>query len=224
MSQVFREDGIVVPVTIITAGPCVVTQIKHKEKDNAESVQIGFGKQKLFRLNKAAQGHLKNLAWDDKFSVRVMRDFKNDNELQKGDVFTVEIFKVGEKVQVIGTSKGRGFQGVVKRHGFHGGPASHGHKDNLRMPGSIGSTGPQRVLKGLRMAGHMGDAQITVKNLEIVAIKPETNELVIKGAVPGAKNGLLLISTLDGKIEIEKTPVSAPEPVVEAEAEVVTNN
>ena len=224
MSQVFKEDGTVVPVTIITAGPCVVTQVKHKEKDNAESVQIGFGKQKLFRLSKATQGHLKDIAWADKLTVKVMRDFKNDNDLKRGDEFNVGIFKVGEKVQVIGTSKGRGFQGVVKRHGFKGGPASHGHKDNLRMPGSIGSTGPQRVLKGLRMAGHMGDAQITVKNLEIIAVNPETNELLLKGAVPGAKNGLLLISTADGKIEIEKVATPAVEEVKVTEVSEVENN
>lgn len=196
MSQVFKDDGTVVPVTIVTAGPCVVTQVKNKDKDNAQAVQIGFGKQKLFRLNKAEQGHLKGLE-NGGYTVRITRDFKNDddNNFKRGDVFTVKIFTPGEKVQVVGQSKGKGFQGVVKRHGFHGGPASHGHKDNLRMPGSIGASGVQRVFKGMRMGGHMGDARVTVKNLEIIAVDPEKNELLIKGALPGARNSLLLITS-----------------------------
>ncbi len=203
MSQVFKDDGTVVPVTVVKAGPCVVTQIKNKEKDGVQSVQIGFGRQKLFRLNKAEQGHLKGLE-NGGYTVRVVRDFKNDNELKRGDVWTVKIFTSGEKVQVVGKSKGKGFQGVVKRHGFHGGPATHGHKDNLRMPGSIGAGGVQRVFKGMRMGGHMGDARVTVKNLEIVGVDLEKNELLIKGALPGARNSLLLIATAEGKIEIEK--------------------
>lgn len=203
MSQIFKDDGTVVPVTIVSAGPCVVTQVKSKEKDGVSAVQIGFGKQRLFRLNKAEQGHLKGLENGD-CTVRITRDFKNDekNDLKRGDVFTIKIFTAGEKVQVVGQSKGKGFQGVVKRHGFHGGPATHGHKDNLRMPGSIGAGGVQRVFKGMRMGGHMGDARVTIKNLEIVKIDPEKNELLIKGALPGARGSLLLISTAEGKIEI----------------------
>lgn len=199
MTQVFREDGTVVPVTRVQAGPCVVTQVKTAEKDGASAVQIGYGEQKLFRLNKARQGHLKNLA-----PMRFLRDFRvaEDHGLQRGDTFDVRVFASGDKVQVVGTSKGRGFQGVVKRHGFAGSPASHGHKDQLRMPGSIGATDPARVFKGTRMAGHMGDAQVTVKNLEVVDVKPEENELLIKGAVPGARGGLVLISSADGTIEI----------------------
>ncbi len=204
MSQVFRDDGTVVPVTVISAGPCVVTQVKTEDKDNARAIQIGFGKQKNFRLNKAELGHLKGAGTDEKYTVRTIRDFctKNEEGLKKGDIVTVKIFVPGEKVQVVGTSKGKGFQGVVKRHHFHGGPASHGHKDNLRMPGSIGSTAPQRVFKGLRMPGHMGDDRVTVKNLEIVSVNLEKNELLIKGAVPGSRGSLLLISTPEGKIEI----------------------
>lgn len=218
MSQVFKDDGTVVPVTVVNAGPCVVTQIKNKEKDGVQSVQIGFGKQKLFRLNKAEQGHLKGLENGD-YTVRVVRDFKNDNELKRGDVFTVKIFAPGEKVQVVGKSKGKGFQGVVKRHGFHGGPATHGHKDNLRMPGSIGAGGVQRVFKGMRMGGHMGDARVTVKNLEIVGVDLEKNELLIKGALPGARNSLLLIATAEGKIEIETPSVEKKEEIIATDSE-----
>ena len=228
MTQVFREDGSVVPVTRVEAGPCVVTQVKTEGVDRVHAVQLGFGTQKVFRLAKAQQGHLKDLP-----TVRFMRDFhpEADHGLKRGDVFDATIFTNGEKVQVTGISKGKGFQGVVKRHGFKGGPASHGHKDNLRMPGSIGATGPQRVFKGMRMGGHMGDDQITVKNLEIVEVHPETNELFIKGAIPGSRGGLVLISMQGGKIEvtltatepevIEETVVEAvvatPEPVVAEE-------
>jgi len=200
MTQIFRDNGDVVPVTRVKAGPCVVTQIKKVSKDSIDAVQIGFGDQKVFRLNKASQGHLKGLP-----TVRFMRDgrVEDGHTLKRGDMFTVTIFTAGEKVQVTGTSKGKGFQGVVKRHGFHGSPATHGHKDQLRMPGSIGSTGPQRVFKGTRMAGHMGDEQVTVKNLEIVQVDADNNELFIKGAVPGSRNGLLVITTNSGKIEIQ---------------------
>ncbi len=199
MTQVFRDDGVVVPVTRVKAGPCVVTQIKTAKRDGVEAVQIGFGPQKTFRLTKPLKGHLKDLD-----SVRHMRDFRapEDHGLVRGDSFDVSIFSAGDKVQVVGTSKGKGFQGVVKRHNFKGGPASHGHKDQERMPGSIGDAGVARVFKGTRMGGHTGDSQVTVKNLEIVEIDAENNELLIKGAVPGARNGILLISTEEGKIEV----------------------
>ncbi len=208
MTQVFRADGSVVPVTRVQAGPCVVTQVK----DGA--VQVGFGTQKTFRLNKALKGHLKGISVGEssETTVRFLKDFRGETEnLKKGDQFTVAIFAPGEKIQVTGTSKGRGFQGVVKRHGFAGGPATHGHKDNLRMPGSIGAGGVQRVFKNMRMGGHMGDDQVTVKNLEIVEIHPETNELLIKGAIPGARNGLVYISTNEGSITIEASaPATVP--------------
>lgn len=220
MTQVFRPDGAVVPVTRIQAGPCVVTQVK------TDGVQIGFGNQKLFRLNKAEKGHLKGISIgsDPQTTVRFLKDFRSTTEnLKKGDQFTVNIFTPGEKVQVTGTSKGKGFQGVVKRHGFRGGPASHGHKDNLRMPGSIGAGGVQRVFKNMRMGGHMGDDQITVKNLEIVEIHPETQELLVKGAVPGARNGLVYISTDEGSIVIEETKKEVVPASVEAPVEVTQN-
>lgn len=199
MTQVFKDDGVVVPVTRVKAGPCVVTQVKTAKKDGVSAVQIGFGSQKAFRLTKPLKGHLKDLA-----TVRHMRDFRapEDHGLERGDSFDVSIFAAGDKVQVVGTSKGKGFQGVVKRHNFKGGPASHGHKDQERMPGSIGATDAARVFKGTRMGGHTGDQQVTIKNLEIVEIDAENNELLIKGAVPGARNGILLISTEEGKIEI----------------------
>ena len=201
MTQVFREDGTVVPVTRVQAGPCVVTQVKTKKKDGVDAVQLGYGTQKKFRVNKAQQGHLKDLT-----TVRFMRDFSanQDHGLERGNEFTVKVFEPGEKVQVVGKSKGKGFQGVVKRHGFKGSPASHGHKDQLRMPGSIGATDAARVFKGTRMGGHMGDDRVTVKNLEIVEINPTDGELLIKGAVPGARGGLLFISTQAGKMEIEE--------------------
>ena len=210
MTQVFREDGTVVPVTRVQAGPCVVTQVKTEQKDGVQAVQVGFGEQKVFRLTKSLQGHLKDLP-----TVAIMRDFRTSQELSRGDVFDVSMFEAGEKVQVTGRSKGKGFQGVVKRHGFAGSPASHGHKDQLRMPGSIGATDAARVFKGTRMGGHMGDDQVTVKNLEIVEIKAEDNELLIKGAVPGARGSLLMISTENGDIAVKKDE----EPVVEEKTE-----
>jgi len=211
MTQVFREDGTVVPVTRIQAGPCTVTKVNTLERDGVESIQVGFGTQKVFRLAKPQKGHLKGISVDgnNNETVRHLHNFKNDSDLKRGDVFTVNIFEKGEKVQVTGNSKGRGFQGVVKRHGFHGSLASHGHKDQLRMPGSIGAGGVQHVFKGTRMAGHMGDAQITVKNLEIVEIKPEDNEIWVKGSVPCARNGLLYIFTTEGNVvlQVEEVPV-----------------
>lgn len=221
MTQVFKDDGTVVPVTRVQAGPCVVTYVKTKDHDGVDALQIGFGEQKAFRIAKPIQGHLNGLAM-----VRHMKEVRTEDAahgLQRGDQFTVSIFQPGDVVQVTGKSKGKGFQGVVKRHGFRGAKASHGTKDQERMPGSIGSTGPQRVFKGTRMGGHMGDAQVTVKNLEIIEIKPETNELWIKGAVPGARGGLLVISTPDGAIEIEivNQALEAPVEAVEAEAPLV---
>ncbi|OIO18833.1 MAG: 50S ribosomal protein L3 [Candidatus Magasanikbacteria bacterium CG1_02_41_34] len=234
MTQIFREDGTVVPVTRVQAGPCVVTQVKTAKRDGVSAVQVGFGPQKAFRLTKPLKGHLKDLD-----AVRHMRDFRapENHGLSRGDSFTVSIFSAGDRVQVAGVSKGKGFQGVVKRHGFSGGPASHGHKDQLRMPGSIGSADPARVFKGMRMGGHMGDQQVTVKNLEILAIDEEKNELLVKGAVPGARGGLLMISTEDGKIDVstgadetkaevviedQSEDVSIPEEKTASEEEAVT--
>ncbi len=217
MTQVFLDNGTVVPVTRIQAGPCVVTQVKTKENDGVEAVQFGFDTQKTFRVSKPQRGHLEGLSWEPGVSVRFMREVPMDTKnLKRGDVYTAATFAVGDKVSVIGNSKGRGFQGVVKRHGFAGGPASHGHKDNLRMPGSIGAGGVQRVFKGMRMGGHMGDAQITVKNLEVVVVKAEENELWVKGAIPGARNGLVFVTTSSGDVVVERSITDA-----EVKAEVV---
>ena len=197
MTQVFRPDGIVVPVTRIQAGPCVVTQVK------TGAVQVGFGTQKLFRLNKAEKGHLKGIkvGSDPQVTVRFLKDFSGDAlSLKKGDQFTVSIFTPGEKVQVTGTSKGHGFQGVVRRYGFRGGPATHGHKDQLRMPGSIGAGGPQRVFKGTKMGGRMGGDQTTVKNLEIVNVDTARNIVAVKGAVPGARGSFVKLMSTEGNV------------------------
>ncbi|MBU4332683.1 50S ribosomal protein L3 [Patescibacteria group bacterium] len=198
MSQIFADDGTVIPVTKIQAGPCTVTQVKIQEKDGYKAIQVGFGEKK--RLNKPLGGHLKGLS-NSRHLVEFRGDTNKTNEtnktnsdLKRGDVITVGVFEPGDKVKVTGVSKGKGFQGVVKRHGFHGSPASHGHKDQLRMPGSIGATDPARVFPGMRMPGRMGGEQVTVTNLEIVKIDKDKNLLYIKGAVPGARNRLLEIS------------------------------
>jgi large subunit ribosomal protein L3 len=190
MSQVFADNGKVEAVTVIEAGPCLVTQIKTAEKEGYNAVQLGFGAAK--KLSKAEQGHLKELG-----KLRELREFRvtDTNEMKVGDKVDVSLFKSGDIVNVIGISKGKGFAGVVKRHGFSGGPKTHGQTDRHRAPGAIGATTtPGRVLKGMRMAGHMGHEQVTQKGLKIFKTDPEHNLLLVQGAVPGAKNGLLLIS------------------------------
>ena len=189
MTQIFREDGIVVPVTVVEAGPCVVTQVKTKETDGYDAVQLGFGEVK--RRNKPLSGHLKNSRLS-----RYLREVSADDtsEFEVGQTIAVDIFEAGEKVDVIGTSKGRGFAGVMKRWNFKGGPRTHGQSDRMRAPGSIGGgTTPGRVYKGLKMGGHMGHRRITVKGLEIIEIDTERNLLMIKGGIPGATNSLVQI-------------------------------
>jgi large subunit ribosomal protein L3 len=191
MTQLYKEDGMVVPVTAVLALPNVVTQVKSADsKDGYNAVQVGFGVDK--KPGKSRIGHLKDLP-----PVKTVREFRlTDKEVagvKRGDVITVEVFAEGDAVTVTGQSKGKGFQGVVKRHGFHGQNSSHGHKDQERMPGSIGAGGVQRVFKGKRMAGHMGDEQVTVSGLQIIAVEPEKNILYVKGAVPGARHGLIMI-------------------------------
>ena len=189
MSQIFRDNGESVPVTVIQAGPCAVTQIKSKETDGYNAVQLGFGATK--NLNKPERGHLKNSD-----PVKHLREVKADNlqDYSIGQQISVDIFDVGEKIDVIGTTKGKGFAGTMKRLGFGGGPRTHGQSDRGRAPGSIGGgTTPGKVYKGLKMSGHMGNERVTVKNLEIVQIDQDRNLLVVKGGVPGAPNGLLVI-------------------------------
>ncbi len=189
MTQVFREDGTVAAVTAIEAGPCTVTQIKAKAKEGYDAVQLGFGQAK--KLNRPERGHLKNLE-----PHKHLREFKlkDTSQFELGQKIDVGIFQPGDLVNIIGTSKGRGFAGGVKRHGFGGGPKTHGQSDRHRAPGSIGAgTDPGRVIKGLKMAGHMGNQRVTVRNLEVIQADPERSLLLVKGAVPGARNGLLII-------------------------------
>ena len=198
MSQIWINDK-VVPTTLIQAGPVIVTQIRTKEKDGYEACQVGFGAKKVKNIRKPQLGQFKNLG-----NLQYLREFKLDNKIQNandlqltiGAKLDVSQFKEGDKVKISGLDKGRGFQGVVKRHGFHGGPKTHGQKDRLRAPGSIGATAPQRVMKGRKMAGRMGQERVTIKNLEIAGIDKENNLLMLKGAVPGGKGTLLEIKSL----------------------------
>jgi large subunit ribosomal protein L3 len=204
MTQLFDEVGNMVPATIVKAGPCVVTQVKSKDQDGYESVQIGFGEKKS--NSKALKGHfgaLGNFRFAREFRDKIQNPNNKIIKLEVGNQITAETFNVGDEVKVTGTSKGKGFQGVVRRHHFHGHPATHGHKDQERMPGSIGAGGVQHVVKGRRMAGHMGNEQVSVKNVEIVKIDLENNLLYIKGAVPGARSGLIEIIG-EGELKITK--------------------
>lgn len=192
MSQLFDEKGNVVPVTLIEAGPCIVTQIKTKEKDGYSAVQIGFGKTK--KITKPLAGHLKELG-----KLRFLREFRikelklDERQLKRGDKIDVSIFQEGDKVKISGISKGKGFQSAIKRWGFSGRGASHGVKHEKRKIGSVGSSFPQRVIKGKKMPGRMGFERVTVRNLKVVRVDPENNLLVVKGAVPGPKGNLLEI-------------------------------
>jgi large subunit ribosomal protein L3 len=191
MSEYFSEDGTVVPVTIVSAGPVKVVTVKAGGKDGYNSIQVGFGEQKKHRVNKAQVGQMKG----DLF--KVMKEFRlkagDKFEGKEGEMIDVSIFNPGDKLQVSGTSKGKGFQGVVKRHGFHGGPRTHGQKHSEREPGSIGGGLRTHVPKGMRMAGRMGSDRITQKNLKVVAIDKDTNTMMIEGAVPGRRGSLLEI-------------------------------
>lgn len=188
MTQVFDNSGMVFPVTIVTAGPVTVTQIKESEKDGYDAIQVGFAEKASKNINKPEAGHLKKLG-----NFRFLREFDKDGDFNIGDVIDVSAFNEGENVVVSAISKGKGFQGVVKRHGFAGGPKTHGQKHSERKPGSIGSGGIQRVFKGLRMAGRMGSDRITIKNLQIVKIDKENNKIFIKGAIPGRRGTLVEI-------------------------------
>lgn len=189
MTQIFRDNGHVEAVTAIEAGPCTVTQVKTAAKEGYKAVQLGFGKAK--RLNSIQRGHLKGLG-----QFRYLREFRVEDTagVEIGAKVDVNLFQEGDLIDVNGISKSKGFAGVVKRHGFAGGPKTHGQSDRHRAPGAVGSTtSPGRVLKGTRMAGHMGGEQVTVRNLKVFQAVPERNLLLVRGAVPGNRNGLLLI-------------------------------
>ena len=193
MTQIFDDNGAAIPITVIEAGPCYVTQVRDVETDGYTAVQLGFGEVKPKRLTGGQLGHLKR---NDLPPLRYLREFrtKNDAEINPGDPVSVTVFEVGDHVDVIGTSKGRGFAGVVKRHGFSGGPKTHGQSDRQRAPGSIGATsGTARVFKGKRMPGHMGNRRVTTQNLKVVLVDEERNLIGVRGAVPGPKGGLLVI-------------------------------
>ena len=189
MAQIFTDAGEAVPVTLIEATPVVVTQVKTSEKDGYASVQVGYGVRKEKNISKAELGHMK----EGRF--RALKEFRltGDKSYTVGDKIDVSVFQNGDKVEVSATSKGKGFQGVVKRHGFHGGPRSHGQKHSEREPGSIGGGLRTRVPKGMRMAGRMGGTRITVKNLKIVQVDPAKNLLLVSGAVPGRRGTLVEI-------------------------------
>ena len=189
MSQVFEEDGLVTPVTVISVETMKVTQLKSKEKDGYAAVQLGSGSKK--RLSKPLQGHLKELG-----KLRYLKEVRVQSDLKVGEMFDVSVFNPGDNVKVTGISKAKGFQGAVKRHGFHGMPASHGHKHVKRHVGSIGQRFPQHTLKGMRMAGRMGGERVTIRGLKVIKVDKDNNLLAIKGAVPGRKGTLLEIKGL----------------------------
>jgi len=193
MTQVFAEDGHVERVTVLEAGPCPVTGIRTLDRDGYEAVQLAFGATKEKHLTKAELGHLKKA---DAPPMRHLVEFRDEaGELTVGETVTVEAFNVGDKVKIAGTSKGKGFQGTIKRHNFNSGPKSHG-SHNKRAPGSIGASAtPSRVFKGIRGPGHMGHERVTQKGLTIVDIRPDQNLLLVRGAVPGPRNGLVEVRT-----------------------------
>ena len=193
MTSVFSADGKNVPCTVIEVGPCVVTQVKTEEKDGYAALQLGFQEKTEKHTNKPEAGHFKKAGVNPQ---RHLAEFKGfDGEYKLGDTITVDLFSDDSFVDVIGTSKGKGYQGVVKRHGFGGvGQTTHGQHNRLRAPGSIGACSyPAKVFKGMRMAGHMGAERVTVQNLQIIKVMPENNVLVVKGSVPGAKGSILSI-------------------------------
>ncbi len=192
MTQIFNQDGLVIPVTVIEVEPNVITQVKTIEKEGYSSIQVGFGAIKEKNVNKPLKGHFEKAGVQSK---RILKEFKVENasEFTVGQELKADLFQVGDKVDITGTSKGKGFQGVIKRHGQGSGPSAHGSRYH-RRPGSMGAaTFPGRVFKGKKLPGHMGNVQITIQNLEVVKVDPERNALLVKGAVPGPKRGLLTI-------------------------------
>lgn len=218
MKQQYADNGVVVPYTLIQAGPCVVTQVKTKVKDGYDAIQLGYGEKK--KASKPLQGHVKGLTAKDGRSFACLKEMRLNKAIDgvtRGDRADVGSFAVGDVVDVTGTSKGKGFAGVVKRHHFHGHPTTHGHKDQERMPGSIGSGGVQHVFKGVRMAGRMGGEQVTAKKLSVVSVDQDNNIIAVSGAVPGARNGIVVLVAHTGDMTFsheqssdEKVMPSAP--------------
>lgn len=194
MTRVFDDEGAAVPVTVVEAGPCPVVQVKTDQTDGYRAIQLGFGRKKANRASKPEAGHAARAGLD--YAPSVLREFDvpADESFEPGQEVTVEVFAPGDRVKVTGTSKGRGFQGVVKRHGFAGRPGGHGHPMS-RTPGSMGpGTDPSRVIKGKKLPGRMGGTRTTVRNLEIVRVDPERNLLFVKGALPGTRNSYVFIA------------------------------
>ena len=194
MTQIFNDGGQAIPVTVVEGGPCVVTQVKTDASDGYDAIQVGYGERKNKHSNKALNGHFEKAKTDVK---RVLAEFVPvpDYEYKTGQEFGVSLFKEGEYVDVAGTTKGKGFSGVMKRHGFKGGPKTHGQREHPRSEGSIGqASDPSRVFKGMKMAGQYGNKRMTVRNLEVISVDSEKNQILLKGAVPGAKNGIIFIT------------------------------
>ena len=192
MTSIFSEEGKNIPCTILEVGPCMVTQIKTEEVDGYNAIQLGYSEQSDNRVSKALMGHFKKA---NSAPLNKLVEFEADSEVALGDEVNVEMFEEGDYVTVVGTSKGKGFQGVVKRHNFRGvGDATHGQHNRLRAPGSIGAASyPARVFKGMRMAGQMGNARVKTENLQVLKVLADKNMVVVKGAVPGAKNSYITI-------------------------------
>ncbi|MFH1541332.1 MAG: 50S ribosomal protein L3 [Elusimicrobiota bacterium] len=209
MTQIYLNKGEAIPVTVVSAGPCVVTQIKTIQTDKYNAIQVGYCPTIEKRLNKPQLGHLKKACATDTKLFKVLKEFRIDDpsNYKLGQEIKCDLFSVGDFVDVTGISKGHGFQGVVKRHGFAGGPSTHGQSDKQRAPGAIGPQRPQKVRKGLRMAGRMGGIGVTIQKLKVVKIIPEKNILLVRGAVPGVRNGQVVISSA-----VKKTKVSSVVP------------
>ncbi|MCY3907939.1 MAG: 50S ribosomal protein L3 [Anaerolineaceae bacterium] len=194
MTQVFDERGDVIPVTVIEAGPCYVTQVRSAERDGYTAIQLGFGETKPRRLTRGQLGHLQR---NNLPALRYLREFRireGDPDVEEGQQINADVFEVGDRVDVIGKSKGRGFQGTIKRHGFRRQPKTHGQSDRERAPGSIGAgSTPGRVIKGMRMAGRMGNDRITMQNLEVVVVDAEKNLIAVKGSIPGTRGGIVML-------------------------------
>jgi large subunit ribosomal protein L3 len=194
MTRIFNEEGVQIPVTVIEAGPCPVVEVRSQERDGYKAIQLGYGAKKASRTSRAEMGHVAKAGLEA--APRLLREFRVEDgeEYEVGQQLTVELFEAGDRVKVTGRSKGRGFQGVVKRYGFAGRPASHGHPMS-RTPGSIGpGTDPSRVIKGKKLPGRMGGDRTSIRNMQIVRVDGDRNLLFVKGGVPGARNGYVLIS------------------------------